>query len=333
MSDIDAVPSRTPFETSQTSISESITALGDCTDVVPTQAVLQARAHWDDFFPALLEAMRKAIATTREGEDPGEVAFWGVGLIAERERGEVDQALPVLVEILALPDDQIDLLIGDLLTEMMPQALASAAGDQIPLLEQMLGDPAIDVYARWTIGEAVVQLVAEQILPRERAVDILHGRLRRILEQHKAGTYSDDPFYPSVIIRELTRLLPHGAVDDMLAACQAELVEEFAVGEDEIRRRSEAGESAFQDEMQAALARRVDDCLAVLEPWYARDEDFDWSASDDGQFDEEEAGEFARDQNATVVVQTLHREQARVGRNDACPCGSGRKYKKCCGRS
>lgn len=26
------------------------------------------------------------------------------------------------------------------------------------------------------------------------------------------------------------------------------------------------------------------------------------------------------------------REQPRVGRNDPCPCGSGRKYKKCCGR-
>jgi SEC-C motif domain protein len=25
------------------------------------------------------------------------------------------------------------------------------------------------------------------------------------------------------------------------------------------------------------------------------------------------------------------REAAKVGRNDPCPCGSGRKYKKCCG--
>jgi preprotein translocase subunit SecA len=25
-------------------------------------------------------------------------------------------------------------------------------------------------------------------------------------------------------------------------------------------------------------------------------------------------------------------DEATVGRNDACPCGSGKKYKKCCGR-
>ncbi|MGD2117775.1 MAG: YchJ family protein [Chromatiales bacterium] len=26
------------------------------------------------------------------------------------------------------------------------------------------------------------------------------------------------------------------------------------------------------------------------------------------------------------------RHEAKVGRNDPCPCGSGKKYKKCCGR-
>ncbi len=30
-------------------------------------------------------------------------------------------------------------------------------------------------------------------------------------------------------------------------------------------------------------------------------------------------------------VETYRREEPRVGRNDPCPCGSGKKYKKCCG--
>ena len=29
---------------------------------------------------------------------------------------------------------------------------------------------------------------------------------------------------------------------------------------------------------------------------------------------------------------TYHREEPKVGRNDPCPCGSGKKYKKCCGK-
>ncbi len=30
-------------------------------------------------------------------------------------------------------------------------------------------------------------------------------------------------------------------------------------------------------------------------------------------------------------VETVRREQPKVGRNDPCPCGSGRKFKVCCG--
>ena len=32
-------------------------------------------------------------------------------------------------------------------------------------------------------------------------------------------------------------------------------------------------------------------------------------------------------------VETFRREDPRVGRNDPCPCGSGKKFKKCCGRT
>jgi len=31
-------------------------------------------------------------------------------------------------------------------------------------------------------------------------------------------------------------------------------------------------------------------------------------------------------------IETFKREEPKVGRNDACPCGSGKKYKKCCGQ-
>ena len=29
---------------------------------------------------------------------------------------------------------------------------------------------------------------------------------------------------------------------------------------------------------------------------------------------------------------TVKRDQEKIGRNDPCPCGSGKKYKKCCGK-
>jgi len=33
------------------------------------------------------------------------------------------------------------------------------------------------------------------------------------------------------------------------------------------------------------------------------------------------------------VVKTVRREEPKVGRNDPCPCGSGKKYKKCHGQA
>jgi len=29
-------------------------------------------------------------------------------------------------------------------------------------------------------------------------------------------------------------------------------------------------------------------------------------------------------------VEPIHRENKEIGRNDPCPCGSGKKYKGCC---
>ena len=31
-------------------------------------------------------------------------------------------------------------------------------------------------------------------------------------------------------------------------------------------------------------------------------------------------------------VETVRHRASKTGRNDPCPCGSGRKFKKCCGR-
>ena len=38
----------------------------------------------------------------------------------------------------------------------------------------------------------------------------------------------------------------------------------------------------------------------------------------------------ARTGGDDAVPKTVRRDEPKVGRNDPCPCGSGRKYKKCC---
>ena len=43
---------------------------------------------------------------------------------------------------------------------------------------------------------------------------------------------------------------------------------------------------------------------------------------------EDRRKELYKEQKAAHTV----RKEAKVGRNDPCPCGSGKKYKQCCGR-
>ena len=44
---------------------------------------------------------------------------------------------------------------------------------------------------------------------------------------------------------------------------------------------------------------------------------------------EERRKELYREQKQSGTV----RKEKKVGRNDPCPCGSGKKYKQCCGRT
>jgi uncharacterized protein len=39
-----------------------------------------------------------------------------------------------------------------------------------------------------------------------------------------------------------------------------------------------------------------------------------------------------QERDATEIMRLIAEEAAKTGRNDPCPCGSGRKYKVCCGR-
>ncbi|MBI5380664.1 MAG: YchJ family protein [Opitutae bacterium] len=46
-----------------------------------------------------------------------------------------------------------------------------------------------------------------------------------------------------------------------------------------------------------------------------------------------EDGRWAYAGQVPAVGHTVRREAPKIGRNDPCPCGSGKKYKKCCGVS
>ena len=81
--------------------------------------------------------------------------------------------------------------------------------------------------------------------------------------------------------------------------------------------------------------------------WYSKKVSTDTNSGGAGGFDEVDDDDatwsgvpmsFPRIQGAdccgrvVAVGTTVVRSQPKVGRNDPCPCGSGKKFKKCCAR-
>jgi hypothetical protein len=87
----------------------------------------------------------------------------------------------------------------------------------------------------------------------------------------------------------------------------------------------------------------IDDTVEELSRWSSfRDDDDELSSwddieDDDGSYDDEDDyydEEFEADEDDTVrapsAVENVRNSSPRVGRNSPCPCGSGKKFKRCC---
>ena len=91
------------------------------------------------------------------------------------------------------------------------------------------------------------------------------------------------------------------------------------------------------EQMWDSVGERVTDLIFRMEQL---DEGFvgsTWKESEAIHQDAQSAGEIAQQQQAAIEgtevdhkPQPIRNRQQRVGRNDPCPCGSGKKFKNCC---
>lgn len=76
------------------------------------------------------------------------------------------------------------------------------------------------------------------------------------------------------------------------------------------------------------------DANAINDPKLIQDLNAQWMASPRPAFEGKTPEEMTKNDPSLLSmkkVETFRRTEPRVGRNDPCPCGSGKKYKKCCG--
>jgi hypothetical protein len=223
-----------------------------------------------------------------------------------------------LLRLLRRPPEEVEKVLGDAITENLPKILAGVFdGDAEPLFAA-IADESLDQFVRNSMFGAATFLTWEGRIAGER--------MRAFLEYFHRERLAPDSDYAWVGWQEAIALL--GLTDFVSLVRQAwaegRLDDEFAEPE------------SFDDDLAAALRapsdkRRFEDAhLGYLDDAVEALGRFQWGNNDAADRDWEAADDDDDFLDAPEWAEPAVNPWRNVGRNDPCPCGSGRKFKKCC---
>ncbi|MGH8599533.1 MAG: DUF1186 domain-containing protein [Burkholderiales bacterium] len=283
--------------------------------VFPADVMREAVAQRVVITPLLLAALGRTADAPRELLDdpaPYMLHLYAMYLLAQfRER----RALDPLIRLFSLPGDTTDNLTGDVVTEDLPAILASTCGGDTAPIKALIENREADVYARDAGIRALLTLVAEGALERDELIDYLravHGNLGA--DEWQLCTFwvaAADALYPEELMPEIHAVFKAGLVDPSYITLD---IVERTLSEGRERTLARLGETQ----------RYLVDAIDAMSDWacFRPDAGKPTAGNDDDGYDDMD--------DEHPVPDTYRREMPRIGRNDPCPCGSGKKYKKCC---
>lgn len=274
----------------------------------PREALAWTQANW----PAVsADAVALCTAVT-EGRDESPEAENALFFLLHAGAAARATELHAPLCNLLLDPELAEQILNDGLTEHVSALLtATFDGDAAPLLS-VAESTSADMFACAGALTAMAWLAAEGHLPRDLVVAMLRRVHETLIPEEDALALS---WAEAVAALQITEL--EGDARDLFAthiprgvATLKEFLEDVSAV-----RRGVTPNPIFD----RANAAPLEDAVAALETWR-----FEVPSEDAGP---EPAGEgwIARDVGEPWMNPTRH-----VGRNDPCPCGSGKKYKKCC---
>jgi hypothetical protein len=281
------------------------------------EAVEAAVARRDEIIPELLLVLEEIadpeLAAGLDADGGYMAHLYAMYLLAQfRET----RAYPLVVKIALLPSDLLESLFGDCITESFGAVLASVCGGDLEGIQSIVENPDANEWVRGEALEALVTLVAARIKTREEILDyfrsLFHGKLtdRNEIVWGDLVACSADLYAPE-LLGNIEKAFEEGLIDPM------------HIGLDEIRSDLAQGEEWALARLATNPHRRlVDDTVKAMGWWASFNEDKTHRPQP------LEAMNPWRDE-----IQTGYKRAApKIGRNDPCPCASGKKYKKCCGQ-
>lgn len=286
---------------------------------VPREAIAEAEARREEMIPAFIAEIERFLSIRRPGND--DVADSPLIVIVHL-LGEwrATAAYRSVCRLLRRGSDVIDGLFGDSAENLAAICVALFDGDRAPL-EAVVLDPKADQYSRRACFEALVQLAVEGRTDRSAVEAFTRSSYRRL-----------EPRYDNMVWVGWINAVAALAIGDLAPLCRKAITGEKVPYDftDVKHFNSELEYAAAHPDFPwpADLAPRgVPSTVDLLQEFA------DVALSDDAA--QRRAHDWSSASNLDPGVSSGEDQPAfnpwrDVGRNDPCPCGSGRKFKKCC---
>jgi Protein of unknown function (DUF1186)/SEC-C motif len=301
-------------------IPEILKELEPYTGRFPMKAMQAAIEQREAITPELLR-VAEAIAA-----NPTEVAqrenymlpVFALYLLAQfREK----RAYPYIVKMFSAPGETSYDLVGDTVTEGLKHVFASVYDGNPAPLHGLIENDEANEYVRDAAIKAIAGLERSAQMPHAEVIEyfrsLFHGRLQRTPSFAWDGlvcTVADLP--APELLEEVRQAYAEGLVDESVADLKS-IEQDLAAP----KPRHREGRSL------------ITDAISEMEHWACFHPEDSWSKKQP----EIETPKSLQPTPAPpppseyVAPQPLVREP-KIGRNDPCPCGSGKKHKKCCGK-
>ena len=312
-------------------VKEIISQLETFDGSFPKEALEAAIERKEEIIPELLKMLKY---TVENAEKAATDEYWGhtyaLYLLAQFGNKE---AYPLFIELLSLPDDTLWALLGEL--DGWDSVLASVSCGDDSMILQLIENDNIDEYARCVALNSLVTLHVAGKKKREEIIEyfseLFNGKLDRSFSAVWMG-----------LVNCCLDLYADELHDDIIKAIQDDLVWEGEISISDV-------EEVFAEDKQTVIDKLfkseryqlIDDTIKEMEWWscFKDNKQLDDDIAD-SLFDaateyipQEEADQFRKRQESYYQPESEPvRTEPKIGRNHPCPCGSGKKYKKCCGK-
>ncbi len=305
---------------------EIATAVG-----IPFDAIRGCMCCIPEVAPGLLAAIARAAEAPVTSQSELNLVYYGVHILGAAREPRLQAPL---LRLLRLPDEELEAVLSSDHVTTVPQIALGAFDGDAQALFDLLWDAEANEYARMTVFGTVAYLTWQGRIPAETTRAALYRfDAERPIPEGDLGWNGWETAIELLGWEELAPLVAAAYADGRLDTGVSDLqwfrnalAAAASAAPDDHSRFEDEGYGYIEDVLEAIAfpAPPLEGLVEVAAN--ALDDELDDDLAD--AIDEpDEAEEISR----WVADSAPRRNPLRhVGRNDPCPCGSGKKYKKCC---